>query len=118
LRPRCGLDADLALGFGALTGALAAAIVSLPTAAAQLYFAIDPAFAEMVRILFEMFRYRKDVDGDMIGPDGADGFRNIRYIFENDISGVEFMLIIYALLAVTLIGFMLLERSRLGVTSA
>ena len=70
----------------------------------------------MVRILFEMFRYRKEVDGDMIGPDGADGFRNIRYIFENDISGVEFMLIIYALLAVTLIGFMLLERSRLGVT--
>ncbi len=55
----------------------------------------------MVRILFEMFRYRKEVDGDMIGPDGADGFRNIRYIFENDISGVEFMLIIYALLAVT-----------------
>jgi branched-chain amino acid transport system permease protein len=108
----------LALGFGALAGALAAALVGLPTLRLHgIYFAIATlAFAEMVRILFEMFRYRKEVDGDAIGPDGADGFRNIRYIFENDISGVEFMLIIYALLAVALIGFMLLERSRLGVT--
>jgi branched-chain amino acid transport system permease protein len=113
-----GWTLALALAFGAVAGALAAALVGLPTLRLHgLYFAIATlAFAEMVRILFEMFRYRISIDGEWVGPDGADGFRNIRYIFENNISGVEFMLIIYSLLAVTLIGFMLLERSRLGVS--
>ena len=106
-----------ALVFGAVGGALAATLVGLPTLRLHgLYFAIATlAFAEMVRILFEMFHYRKSVDGEWVGPDGAGGFRNIRYIFENDISGFEFMLLIYGLLALTLTGFMLLERSRLGV---
>jgi branched-chain amino acid transport system permease protein len=62
-----------------------------------------------------MFHYRTSIDGEWVGPDGADGFRNIRYIFENDISSFEFMLLIYGLLALTLAAFMLLERSRLGV---
>ncbi len=65
-----------------------------------LYFAIATlAFAEMVRILFEMFRYQVVIDGELVGPNGADGFRNIRYIFENDISAMQFMWLIYALLA-------------------
>jgi branched-chain amino acid transport system permease protein len=108
----------VALGFGALTGAIAAALVGLPTLRLHgLYFAIATlAFAEMVRILFEMFHYQREIDDELVGPDGAAGFRNIRYIFENDISSVELMMIIYGLLGVTLIGFMLLERSRLGVT--
>ncbi|NWG24452.1 MAG: branched-chain amino acid ABC transporter permease [Pseudorhodoplanes sp.] len=105
------------LGFGALAGALSATIVGVPTLRLHgLYFAIATlAFAEMVRILFEMFRYQIEIDGEWVGPNGADGFRDIRYIFENDISGMEFMLIIYGLLTVILAGFMLLERSRLGV---
>jgi branched-chain amino acid transport system permease protein len=106
-----------ALGFGAVAGAMSATLVGLPTLRLHgLYFAIATlAFAEMVRILFEMFRYQIEIDGEWVGPNGADGFRDIRYIFENDISGVEFMLIIYGLLTVTLAGFMVLERSRLGV---
>lgn len=107
-----------ALGFGAAAGALAAAIVGLPTLRLHgLYFAIATlAFAEMVRILFEMFHYQVEIDGEWVGPNGADGFRDIRYIFENDISAVEFLLIIYGLLAVVLVLFMVLERTRLGVS--
>src|SRR5262249_58230980 len=45
----------------------------------------------------------------------SDLFRNIRYIFENDIDSFHFMLLIYAVLVATLVGFMLLERSRFGV---
>ena len=106
-----------ALVFGAASSALAATLVGIPTLRLHgLYFAIATlAFAEMVRILFEMFRYQVLVDGEWVGPNGAEGFRNIRYIFENDISTLQFMLIVYSLLAATLVAFMAIERSRLGV---
>ena len=106
-----------ALFFGAACAALAATLVGIPTLRLHgLYFAIATlAFAEMVRILFEMFRYQVLIDGELVGPNGADGFRNIRYIFENDISAMQFMWLIYGLLAAVLAAFMLIERSRLGV---
>lgn len=106
-----------ALLFGAASAALAAVLVGIPTLRLHgLYFAIATlAFAEMVRILFEMFRYQVLIDGEWVGPNGADGFRNIRYIFANDISTLDFMLIVYGLLAATLAGFMAIERSPLGV---
>ena len=107
-----------ALAWGALISGSAAVLVGMPTLRLHgLYFAIATlAFAEMVRILFELFRYQVAIDGELVGPNGTDGFRNIRYIFDNNIDAMEFLLLIYALLAATLLGFMLLERSRLGVT--
>ena len=107
----------LGLVAGIGVGAAAAALVGLPTLRLHGFqFAIATlAFAEMVRILFELFRYRIVRDGETIGPDGVNGFRDIRYIFENNLSAFEFMLIIYGLLALVMAGFMLLERSRLGV---
>ena len=106
-----------ALVWGAATGGGAALLVGIPTLRLHgLYFAIATlAFAEMVRILFELFRYQISIDGELVGPNGADGFRNIRYIFDNNIDAFQFMLLIYALLAAALLGFMLLERSRIGV---
>jgi branched-chain amino acid transport system permease protein len=90
--------------------------VGLPTLRLHgLYFAVATlAFAEMVRILFELFRYQVEIDGELTGPDGANGFRNIRYIFDQNVAPAEFLMIIAALLAATLLGFWLLERSRLG----
>ena len=107
----------LALPFGAACAAAAATLVGIPTLRLHgLYFAIATlAFAEMVRILFEMFRYQVAIDGELVGPNGADGFRNIRYIFENDIGTLDFMLMVYGLLAATLVVFILIERSLLGV---
>ena len=106
-----------ALALGAASGGGAALLVGIPTLRLHgLYFAIATlAFAEMVRILFELFRYQIPIDGELVGPNGADGFRNIRYIFDNNIDTVQFMLLIYALLGAALLGFMLLERSRTGV---
>jgi branched-chain amino acid transport system permease protein len=69
----------------------------------------------MVRLLFEQFRYQVIIDGEPVGPNGTDGFRGIRYIFENDVGSLQFLGLIYALLLATLAAFMLLERSRLGV---
>jgi branched-chain amino acid transport system permease protein len=112
-----GWPLAVAILWGAAIGAAAAVLVGVPTLRLHgLYFAIATlAFAEMVRILFELFRYQVLVDSEWVGPNGADGFRNIRYIFENDIDSFHFMLLIYAVLVATLVGFMLLERSRFGV---
>ena len=104
------------LVWGAGIAALAAVLVGIPTLRIRgLYFSIATlAFAEMVRLVFEVFEYRVEIDGEMVGPDGSDGFRDIRYIFENDITAFEYMAMIYLLLATVLAGFFLLERSRLG----
>jgi branched-chain amino acid transport system permease protein len=112
-----GWPLGLALGWGAAVAGLAAVLVGMPTLRLHgLYFAVATlAFAEMVRLIFEQFRYQVVVDGEPVGPNGSDGFRGIRYIFENNVSSLEFLFLIYALLAAALAGFMLLERSRLGV---
>ena len=108
----------LGLVWGSLLGGFAAMLVAIPTLRLRgLYFSIATlAFAEMVRLIFEIFTYQVEVDGELVGPDGSDGFRDIRVIYEQDISDLQYMLIIYALLALVLAGFIILERSRLGAT--
>jgi len=112
-----GWPLSAGIAFGAAAGGIAAVLVGVPTLRLRgLYFAIATlAFAEMVRLLFELFAYQVVVDGEPVGPNGADGFRGIRYIFEHDIGPLQFLLLIYGLLAATLSAFMLIERSRLGV---
>ena len=102
--------------WGAAIAGLAALLVAIPTLRLRgLYFSIATlAFAEMVRLIFELFTYQVEIDGEMVGPDGADGFGDIRYVYDSDISAFDYMLIIYALLATILAGFFALERSRLG----
>jgi branched-chain amino acid transport system permease protein len=109
-----GLAAGLA--FGAAAGGLAGALVGLPTLRVRgLYFAIATlAFAEAMRLVFELLVYRVEVDGQLVGPNGAEGFGDIRYAFERDISPFAYMLLIYALLAVVLAGLVALERTRRG----
>jgi branched-chain amino acid transport system permease protein len=107
---------SFALLFGAGAGGVCAFLVGLPTLRLHgLYFAVATlAFAEMVRILFELFRYQVPIDGDLVGPNGPDGFGGIRYVFANKIGALEYMLFIYGLLFAALFGFWLMERSRLG----
>ena len=106
----------LGLVWGSLFGGVAAVLVAVPTLRLRgLYFSIATlAFAEMVRLLFEIFTYQVEIDGELVGPDGSGGFRDIRLIYEQDISAFEYMCIIYAVLFLVLAGFILLERSRLG----
>jgi len=99
-------------------GALAQLLVGLPTLRLRgLYFAMATlAAAEMARILFELFHFQRLVDGEAIGPDGTQGFRGIRWVFEQGIEPLEYLGIVYALLMVALALFLLVERSRLGAT--
>jgi branched-chain amino acid transport system permease protein len=106
----------MALVLAMALGGVAAALVGLPTLRLRgLYFAMATlAAAEMVRIFFEVFHYRRAVGGDLVGPDGTQGFRGIRWVFEQGIEPLGYLGIIYALLAVLVLGFILLDRSRLG----
>ncbi len=106
----------LALIWGAALAGLGGLLLAIPTLRIRgLYFAVASlAFAEMVRLILEIFVYQIEVDGELVGPNGSEGFRDIRYIYEADISNLQFMIFIYLLLAATLAVILLIERSRLG----
>ncbi len=106
----------LGLVWGALAAAAAATVIGALTLRLRgLYFSIATlAFAEMVRLLFVIFHYQVVIDGEPVGPDGAEGFRDIRWVFEHNVSATEYMVIIYTVLFIVLMLFLLLERSRLG----
>lgn len=110
------LPLTVAICAGACAAGIAGVLLGLPTLRLRgLYFAISTlAFAEMVRLLLIVFRYQVEVDGELVGPEGAQGFRNIRYIFENDVSQLEFVVLIYSLLAVVVVGLFFLEYTRMG----
>jgi branched-chain amino acid transport system permease protein len=111
-----GLPFALALVVGAAAGGLAAGLVGLLTLRTRgLYFAMATlAFAELVRLGLQQWTYVRQIEGEPVGPNGVDGFRGIRYVFENNISQGDFLLIIAGLLAAVLIGFAIAERGRLG----
>jgi branched-chain amino acid transport system permease protein len=100
----------------ALVGAAAAGLLGAVTLRTSgLYFAIATlAFAELVRLGFEVWSFRREVGGEVVGPDGPDGFRDIRYVFEHDISQLEFMAIIYLMLGALIASLVLFERARWG----
>ena len=99
------------------SGALAALLIGLPTLRLRgLYFAMATlAAAEMARILFELLHFQHEVGGELIGPDGTQGFRGIRWVFERGVEPLEYLAIVYGLLFTVLVAFVLIERSRLGV---
>lgn len=97
-------------------GGLAQFLVGLPTLRLRgLYFAMATlAAAEMFRILFELLRWRVERDGELAGPDGTQGFRGIRWIFEHGIEPLHYLFLVCALLAVVVGLLIFVERTRLG----
>lgn len=107
-----------ALALGAVVAGLAAGLVGLATLRLSgIYFAMATlAFAEIMRISAELFVYRRTIDGIETGPNGIDGFRDIRYFFAADISPLQSCLIVYALLACVMALLIVAERGRAGRT--
>jgi len=106
--------AALAMGAGAGT----AFLVGLPTLRLRgLYFAMATlAAAEMLRIIFELIHFQHEVNGEPVGPDGTQGFRGIRWVFENGVEPEGFLAMVWGLLFLVVVLFLLVERSRLGAT--
>ena len=111
-----GWPFGLALVLGSCSAALAAlAVGALTLRLRGLYFAIATlCFAEMIRLGLNSVHVQVEIDGEPVGPDGAEGFGDIRWIFENDVTPLEFMFIIYGLLGAVLMFLLLVERSHLG----
>jgi branched-chain amino acid transport system permease protein len=113
-----GLSLPLGILIAMLFGAAAAALVGLPTLRLRgLYFAMATlAAAEMLRILFELLHWQIEVGGEPVGPDGTQGFRGIRWVFERGVEQTDFLLLVWGVLAVVLLALHFIERSRLGAT--
>lgn len=113
-----GIPLPVAAAIAMAAGAAAAFLVGLPTLRLRgLYFAMATlAAAEMLRILFELIHFQREIDGELVGPDGTQGFRSIRWVFEAGIEPAGFLGLIYLILAVVLAGFLWMERSKLGAT--
>jgi branched-chain amino acid transport system permease protein len=110
------LPLSIAVVIAMALGAAAACLVGLPTLRLRgLYFAMATlAAAEMFRILFELFHYQRSIGGELVGPDGTQGFRGIRWVLERGIEPETFLALVYGVLTLVLAAFVLLERSRLG----
>lgn len=108
----------IAIPLAMALGGFAAFLVGLPTLRLRgLYFAMATlAAAEMIRILFELLHFQRMVEGELIGPDGTQGFRGIRWVFEAGFGPTEYLRLVWILLAVVVLAFVLMERSKLGAT--
>ncbi len=113
-----GVPLPLAAVFAMIAGALAQFLVGLPTLRLRgLYFSMATlAAAEMLRIVFELIHFQREVMGDLVGPDGTQGFRGIRWIFEAGVEPEQYLMIVWTLVAMGVTGFVFVERSRLGAT--
>lgn len=107
-----------ALAAGCMAGALAALALGLPTLrlAGLQYSVATLAFAEMLRIVLQGWQWQwTAADGSLVGPNGLDGFRDIRWLLENDVSAGEFLALAAGVLAVVLLVLGFLARRRAGV---
>lgn len=113
-----GMPLFLAILIAMLLGALSGVLVGYTTLRLRgLYFAMASlAAAEMLRIGFELLRWQVEVGGEQVGPDGTQGFRGIRWVLERGLEPGEFLALVWLLLASVMLGFLVLERSRLGLT--
>ena len=113
-----GLPLPVAALAAMALGAATALLVGLPTLRLRgLYFAMATlAAAEMFRILFELIHFQREIDGELVGPDGTQGFRGIRWVFENGVEPVGYLALVWGLLLVALVMFFQVEKSKLGAT--
>jgi len=72
--------------------------------------------AELVRLGLSGWRHQvPQAGGQMAGPDGVHGFRDIRWLFEHQVGQTEYMLWALLALDLTVVTLLLLARTRLGL---
>ena len=116
LTAMAGLSLWAAIPLTMLGAALAAGLVGVITLRLRgLYFSIATlAFAEMVRLALVGTTWQVEIDDELIGPNGSEGLGKIRWAFDNEFEAADFMWIVLIALAVVMVMFFLMERSRLG----
>lgn len=72
------------------------------------------AFGEMVRLFFFNLTWQVERNGVMVGPDGAEGFRSIRFFPENGWEIWHVTLFIWAVVIVVMTALHWVDRTRAG----
>ena len=92
-----GLHIFLALGVGAVTASFFAFLVGFPALRIKglMLVIATIAFSEIVRLYFFNLRWRIEKGGVEVGPDGAQGFREIRYFAANGWEPYQIVLFIW-----------------------
>ena len=111
-----GLGLVPALLVGTLVAAVFGFLVGFPALRVRgLYLAIATfGFGEIVRLAFLNLRYTRRIGDRVVGPNGAEGFRHVRYVFDGGITAFQYLGIIVAVLVLVVIFVAWLDRSRLG----
>ena len=106
-----------ALAAGVAVGALASAALAWPTMklSGLSYAVATLAFAEMARIALLGWHWQVERDGGAVGPAGGEGLRDIRWLFENDVSPAAYLALCLAVLTGVLLLLALTERTRIGL---
>ena len=107
----------LALAAGVGVGALASATLAWPTMklSGLSYAVATLAFAEMARTALLGWHWQVERDGAAVGPAGSEGLRDIRWLFENDVSPAAYLALCLTVLAVVLLLLAWAERTRIGL---
>ncbi len=107
----------VAVAFAVGLGALVSAAVAWPTMGLSgLRYAIASlAFAEMARIALSQWVWQVNLGDRLVGPNGVEGFRDIRWVLTNDITDAQYLFICLTALAVCVAAIWYLERRRIGV---
>jgi len=103
------LPFGIALLMAIAAGGLFAGLVAIPAMRLSgLHFSIASlAFAELVRSVLNVFQYQRWVDGYLTGPDGVNGFRDIRWIYDAGIDPGTYFLMILGCLSVVMLGVLI-----------
>jgi branched-chain amino acid transport system permease protein len=111
-----GLHLLPALLLGVAVAALAGAVVGFPALRVRgLYLAIATfGFGEIVRLAFLNVRYTRTIGGRVVGPNAAEGFRHVRYVFDRGFTSAQYLAVIVVALVAVMLLFYLLERSKFG----
>ncbi len=72
------------------------------------------AFGEMVRLFFFNLTWQVERNGVMVGPDGAEGFRSIRFFPENGWEIWHVTLFIWAVVVLVMAALHWVDRTRAG----
>ena len=77
-----------------------------------LYFAIASlSFAELFRLTMLQVRFEVVTEKGAAGPDGSEGFGNIRWIFDNNVDMQSFLFIVLSILLMLVLAISVLEKT-------
>ncbi|MGE4658041.1 MAG: branched-chain amino acid ABC transporter permease [Gammaproteobacteria bacterium] len=101
---------------GGLAASAVACIVGFPALRIRglMFVVATLAFGEFVRLFWFNFTYQIEKDGQLIGPVGAEGFRQLRFFPENGWSTLDVTLFIWVIVVLVMAALWWMDRSRAG----